>query len=225
MKYSCIITAAGSGSRFDVHQKKQFCLLNNQPLLFYSLNFFYEIEEINEIIISLPNDDFGTIQSFLGSKYPSKVKSVLGGNTRQQSVYHAIQACSHSDYVIIHDGVRPFINRMELFEMMGLVQDHNGIILGAKVTNTIKRINAEQIQSTLDRSHLIEVYTPQIFKYEILFKCHQEASKLEQVFTDDAGILEYFQIPLLWYETKDHNLKITTKNDLSLAEIILQSKG
>ena len=221
--FSCIITAAGSGIRFDQKQKKQFYELNGLPILHYSLRFFSKMRSVSEIILTLPAEDLDEQSITLMDEFPKISFIVEGGDNRQKSVCNALEQCNDTDFVIIHDAVRPFIDRNELKEMMSLVQKYNAVVPGAKVKNTIKRVYRDDVCETLLRKGLIEVYTPQIFKLDLIKECHILASETDIVFTDDASILEYYYESVKWYETKSPNLKITTKDDLLFAEYLLNN--
>jgi len=219
--YSCIITAGGSGNRFDKHRKKQFFTIDNKPILNITIENFYRIDEINEIIISLPADEYENISKSLVEIYSNKVKCVVGGVTRQASVLNALNICNESnEYVMIQDAVRPFINKDDLKQMMLMMKDSHAVIPGNKVKNTIKKVINDKIIETIDREDLIEVYTPQIFDLKMVRDFHLKVKDSELVFTDDASIFEYFKEPVIWYETKDINIKITTKEDLKYAEYL-----
>ena len=222
--FSCIITAAGAGTRFDKEQKKQFYELKGKPILHYSLEFFSNLEHISEIIVTLPADDFQYQSRLLFGTFPKISTFMIGGDTRQESVYKALKQCFDTDFVIIHDAVRPFIDRNEIEEMMGLAVQYNAVIPGTKIRNTIKRVQGETVCETIPRDDLIEVYTPQIFKLDLVIKYHEQASRIDRIFTDDASLFEYFQEPVRWYEMNTSSLKITTKDDLKLADFLMKQK-
>jgi len=219
--FSCIITAGGSGNRFDKHRKKQFYTIDNKPILNITIDNFYHLDEINEIIISLPADEYENISASLIDIYSNKVKCVVGGINRQASVLNALNICNDSNkYVLIQDAVRPFINRDDLKQMMSMMKDNHAVIPANKVKNTLKKVNANKIIETIDREDLIEVYTPQIFDLKMIKDFHHNVKDSKLVFTDDASIFEYFKETVIWYETKDINIKITTKEDMRYAEYI-----
>jgi len=222
--FSCIITAAGSSVRFGSKQKKQFYIINGYPILFYAINIFYDIQEISEIIISLPEAGFIKNQEIIMRTFPKIKKFVIGGNDRKKSVYNALQICDSNDFVIIHDGVRPFFPKKDLLKMMSKVIECKAIVPGMKVKSTTKLIQNLKIEKTLDRENLIEVFTPQIFSIDMIKKYHTQAKDLLQLFTDDASLLEHYQESVNWHELIDPILKITTKNDLMYMKFLLNSK-
>ena len=216
--FTCIVTAGGSGIRFDKEKKKQFFIINDQPLINITIGIFYEIEDINEIIVTLPFDEYDTANHIISKGFPKKVKCIRGGETRQESVYKALQYCDIANkYVLIHDAVRPFLKKKDLQAMMEIAINNNAVIPGSKVKNTIKRVKADEVDVTIQRDDLIEVYTPQIFKYELIKKYHEMVKTIDFVFSDDASIFEYFGETVKWYEMDTYNIKITTKEDLYYA--------
>ena len=223
--FSCIITAGGSSLRFGDKEKKQFYKINDKPIINYTIELFYEIKDINEIIITLPIDDFEAAAQKLMNNFPEKIKCILGKDTRQKSVYNAIQICDMSNkYVMIHDAVRPYVNISDINSMIELTKNHNAVIPGAKVKNTIKKIEINKIIETINRDDLIEVYTPQMFKLDLIKDYHEKAKFIDKIFTDDASILEHFNIPVYWHETDSSNIKITTKDDIDFLQFLLNKK-
>jgi len=221
-KFSCIITAGGVGKRFDSSLKKQYILLNGKPILHHAIDIFYAKECINEIIVTLPNLTEKIIDT---NVYSNRVKYVEGGETRQKSVYNALQACnSKNNFVIIHDGVRPFFFDNELTKMLSLATETPALIAANYVKNTIKQISGDFITKTINRETLIEVYTPQIFKLSLIKDYHEKVKNMNKTFTDDASICEYFSEPVMWFQTTSPSLKITTKEDLRFAEFIVNYK-
>ena len=220
--FSCIITAGGVGNRFDDKQKKQFIELSGKPLINITIDIFYPLPEIKEIVVTLPSDEYDAAAAMLYKAFPHKVKCIIGGSTRQDSVYLALQHCDPSSkYVIIHDAVRPFLNKGDLYEMMESVEIYRAVITGSKVKNTLKMVKNGIILKTIQRENLVEVYTPQIFEQNLIKEYHQKARALNIHFTDDAGILEHFGMPVFLHETESCSLKITTKADLQYAEHLL----
>ncbi|MDD4155547.1 MAG: 2-C-methyl-D-erythritol 4-phosphate cytidylyltransferase [Candidatus Cloacimonetes bacterium] len=228
MKISCIITAGGKGSRFSNITKKQFYLINKKPILELTIDVFHKLDIINNIIITLPEDEYFKKNNDLTLKYPKKVSCVIGGVNRQQSVFNALTYCPEdTDLVLIHDGVRPFIEESEILNLIEIAKTHQAVIPGNKVKNTIKSVKDNKIINTIERNNLIEVYTPQVFNYHLIYESHKKIKEIQNTeinFTDDASILEYFNIPVYWYESKSNNLKITTQEDIKYAKYLLENK-
>jgi len=220
--FSTIITAGGCGLRFDPHQKKQFTNIADKPILYYAIDIFYHIDTITEIIITLPEDELSEKNELIKQTYPQKVKCIAGGKTRQNSVYNALLHCdTNNKYVIIHDGVRPFLDKTDLSTMMEKMSKHKALIAASKIKNTIKYVKDDIILQTPDRNDIIEVYTPQIFNLSMITELHSKARDLDICFSDDASICEHFGEPVVWFDTTSPALKITTKDDLKYAQYIV----
>jgi len=220
-----IITAGGLGARFSGETKKQFYKLNGQPILDLTISLFDKLNIIDNIIITLPADDFDIKSSYLTNLFSKKLTCIIGGKTRQDSVYNALNSCKpDTDIVLIHDGVRPFIKETEIVDLIELCKIHKAVIPGSKVKNTLKYVTNNQVIKTTDRENIIEVYTPQVFDYKLILEYHQKATltpNLSINFTDDASILEFFNIPVYWHNSDNQNIKITTQADLEYAQYLL----
>ena len=222
--FSCIITAAGLGTRFKAPEKKQFITLKNKPILFHTIELFYNLKEIKEIIVTLPEDDLERLAPQIKNDYPKINKIIIGGINRQESVYRALINCNQNNYVIIQDGVRPFLDHNDLKKMMSLVKKYKAVIPGNKIKNTLKKINLDRITDTISRDDIIEVFTPQVFERELIMKYHELAKDTPHSFTDDASILEHYNQQVFWYHMVNLNLKITTKEDYELALLYIEKK-
>ena len=181
-----------------------------------TIDLFIDIPEINEIIVALPLDSMNQINNT-----NNKIRYTIGGCTRQDSVYKCLQLCNKDNkYVMIHDGVRPFFKKEDLYEMMNLVAIHNAVVPGSKVTNTLKQINENKIEKTIPRDNMVEVYTPQIFSLSMIQDFHNKAHEIRLDFTDDSSILEYFGETVHFYELSYKNIKITTFTDIKFMEAL-----
>jgi 2-C-methyl-D-erythritol 4-phosphate cytidylyltransferase len=222
VSFSAIITAGGVGSRFDGDRKKQFFKINGKPIIFFAIEIFYTIAQITEIIVVLPTDEFDVMSSAILSNYTNRVKCVVGGQTRQISVFNGLCATdSVCKFVIIHDGVRPFLDKADLISMMSAVIEKKIVIAASPVKNTLKKVYQNTIVETVPRENLIEVYTPQLFDRQTILSHHEKARTLDRDFTDDAGICEFFGETVYWFETTSPRLKITTIDDIVMAEFMI----
>mgnify|MGYP006277304155 CR=1 FL=1 len=227
MRNNAIITAAGSGRRFNSKTKKQFTALNGIPILIRTIRVFYDHDFFAKIIITLPPKDIASTQELI-FKYFKKDRFIFaeGGKTRQKSVYNALSQCSdNTDFVAIHDGVRPLIKTGEIDQIIEKAKRFDAAIPVTKIKYTIKEIDTDFIKKTLDRNRIVNVHTPQIFRFELIKKYHNKARKINQTFTDDAGILEYFGINTAYTFISEENIKITRPIDLFIAEKILEKRG
>lgn len=230
-KYAAIVLSAGSGSRMKSDIPKQYLPLIEKPVIYYSLMAFQN-SPVDEIILVSGANDIEYCRKEIVERYGlSKVtKVVAGGKERYDSVYEGLCA-TDAEYVLIHDGARPVLTSDMIDRMIQGVENTGACIAAMPVKDTIKLSDEhKQVASTPDRKHLWMVQTPQCFartlleeSYEIL-KCKQKAGENVPDITDDAMIVEYAtgkKITLV--EGAYTNLKITTPEDLAVAEIFLKS--
>lgn len=230
-KYAAIVLSAGSGSRMKSDIPKQYLPLIEKPVIYYSLMAFQN-SPVDEIILVSGANDIEYCRKEIVERYGlSKVtKIVAGGKERYDSVYEGLCA-TDAEYVLIHDGARPVLTSDMIDRMIQGVENTGACIAAMPVKDTIKLSDEhKQVASTPDRKHLWMVQTPQCFartlleeSYEIL-KRKQKAGENVPDITDDAMIVEYAtgkKITLV--EGAYTNLKITTPEDLAVAEIFLKS--
>ncbi len=213
--FSLIITAGGTSSRYG--KNKLLELIGDKTVIEHTVSVFIDINDIGEIIIPT-NQSFVKEFENLLSKYP-KVKIVTGGDSRQESVYNALQYVTN-EYVIIHDGARPLIKEPTILQVMDMVQTHNAVSVMTKTTDTIKEVDEDgRIIKTIDRSKLYNTQTPQAFRTELILSAHKQLKNKR--FTDDASMLEELDIPVFIIIGSYTNIKITTKSDLDFAKLYI----
>ncbi|MBC8415969.1 MAG: 2-C-methyl-D-erythritol 4-phosphate cytidylyltransferase [Candidatus Cloacimonetes bacterium] len=220
-----IITAGGIGKRLIGQTKKQFIKIKGRPLLFWTVDKFVFHEEIDEIIITLPQDEIDVYSKLIMEEYPQKkIKLIPCGNLRQDSVYNALLACPENTlYVLIHDAVRPFVTKKEISQLLVLVKEKQVVIPISKIKNTVKQIENGRIVNTEPRENLASALTPQVFSYELIMECHRKAKNEKLYFTDDAAILEHFGYDVWVLECGEHNFKITDSYDMKIAKHIIEN--
>jgi len=223
--YAVIITAGGSGKRMGFQTKKQFLKIAGKPVLFWTLERFIRHGSFSQFIISLPKDDITAMQKQLDENFPEvMIKLVAGGAERQDSVLNALQACDPAtELVFIHDGVRPFVKKSDLANLISKLDNCEGAILAGKEKNTLKQVKQEIIEKTVPRENIYKAFTPQAFKFKQILQLHIQAQAIDFKFTDDASILEYFGKPVEIVECGDYNLKLTEPADLQYAEYIIKN--
>lgn len=223
MKISVIITAGGAGKRLPGKTKKQFLRLADKPILLHTLERFLTEKIVNEIIISLPQEDFLTQSRKIKESYPqADISFVEGGKERQDSVYNALLACStNCEIVLIHDGVRPFFSKDIIAKMIGKVKTGTGVIPVSKVKNTIKECEYGLVKKTIPRTNLYNVHTPQCFMYQDILKLNKEAIRDNKIYTDDASLFEEMGLKVTTVLESDYNIKITTQEDLDYADYLM----
>ena len=221
-----IIAAAGSGTRMASDQPKQFLLLAGTPVIFHTLKSFEQCDSIHEVIVVLPAEESAGFLSLAGKFGVRKVARVVpGGATRADSVKRGLLAirAATAEIVAVHDGVRPFVTIAEIEATVAAAREDGAAILVAPVTDTIKQVSGERIVTTLDRGSLRRALTPQCFQYELLRQAYQQADVNDAALTDESALVEKLGKPVRIVEGSARNIKITTAEDLVLAEGLLRS--
>lgn len=213
--FSLIITAGGTSSRYG-NMNKLLEKINDKTVLEETVSKFIDFDEIDEIIISANSSIIEILQQLLNNP---KVKIIEGGNTRQKSVYNALQVVKN-DYVLIHDGARPLIRKDTIAYVLEAVLDKDAVTVMTKTTDTIKEVDSTgRIIRTIDRSKLYNTQTPQAFKTSIIKEAHEKLK--DGNFTDDCSMLEELKIPVYIVNGSYTNIKITIKSDLDFAKLYI----
>lgn len=224
-----VIPAAGLGTRMGGNTPKQYRTLGNLPLLVHSLQVFQQLEEICEVILSVPASDreycWREIVKPFGLGKVAKV--VAGGARRQDSVRNGLAAISdRPDGVLVHDGVRPFIDQHMVRNVIDCAGKTGAAVVAMPIHDTVKRVDASGIiQETLKREELWQIQTPQVFRYDWLVEAHQEAQQHQWNVTDDAALIERMGYPVSVVEGSCFNIKVTKPDDLVFGEAILGMIG
>ena len=220
MKITAIIPAAGDGERFG--EKKQLKLLNGRPLIFHTIQPFVKSELINEIIVVVPKDNVNQLsRDFKSTITSKKIEVVEGGKTRQQSVYNGLRISDkESKLICVHDGVRPFVTIDLIEKVIKASMQHDGAILAAPSTDTIKKVMEDQILETLPREKIWRAQTPQVFSKPALKEAIEIAVDEKLEGTDEASILEKIGYQIGFVEGSSFNIKITKKEDWIFAKAI-----
>ena len=229
---TAIVLAAGQGKRMNSAVQKQYLLINNRPVLYYALKAFEE-SIIDDIVLVTGKDEIDFCQKEIVEKYGiGKVRTITaGGKERYHSVACGLSAIQWGcDYVFIHDGARPFADRDMIERAFACVQETSACVVGMPVKDTIKLVDENgYVKSTPDRSFVWQIQTPQVFEKELIADAYQKLIANEDVLknanvpiTDDAMVVEYFMnIPIKLVEGSYRNIKITTPEDLQLAETLV----
>ena len=213
--FSLIITAGGTSSRYG-NTNKLLEKINDKTVIEETVSKFIDFDEIDEIIISSNSSIIEILQQLLNNP---KVKIIEGGNTRQKSVYNALQVVKN-DYVLIHDGARPLIRKDTIAYVLEAVLDKDAVTVMTKTTDTIKELDSTgRIIRTIDRSKLYNTQTPQAFKTSIIKEAHEKLK--DGNFTDDCSMLEELKIPVYIVNGSYTNIKITIKSDLDFAKLYI----
>lgn len=237
MEKIAVVLAGGRGSRMKSDIPKQYLLIHDKPVLYYSLKMFQE-SEIDKIILVAGHDDIAMCSRDIVEKYQfdKVVKVVEGGAQRYDSVYHALKAIKElkigsddgkDSYVFIHDGARPCVNQ-EIIHRCYLAAEQFGACTAAvPVKDTIKVVDKEGFAvDTPDRNTLWQVQTPQTFRYDIIQRAYEKMflDKEKGGITDDAMLVErYTDVKVKMAMGSYNNIKITTPEDMGAAARILET--
>jgi 2-C-methyl-D-erythritol 4-phosphate cytidylyltransferase len=226
LKTAAIIPGAGSGERLAASENKPFLLLGEKPLLVHTVQRFQESPEIDEIVLVVQGKDIRRAETLVAEHRLGKVTAVVeGGDRRQDSVYRGLRRLQGRGiaYVLVHDAVRPFVDTSRIREVIRIAEEHGAAVLAIQPKDTIKLSNGTPfIQKTLDRARLWAVQTPQCFSMDLLMKAYDSAIKDKFVATDDSSLVERLGVNVRIVEGSYDNIKITTPEDLELAEMILR---
>ena len=224
MNNVAIVLAAGQGKRMNSKVQKQYLLIKDRPVLYYTLNSFETSPLISEIILVTGKDEIEYCRKEIVENYgfTKVVKIVAGGKERYHSVYEGIQAIDSADYVLIHDGARPFVNYEIIERACAAVEEYKACVVGMPVKDTIKIADEEGFAAqTPDRRKVWQVQTPQVFEYELIKNAYEKLMIEEpEGITDDAMVVETMtdhKVKLV--EGSYRNIKITTPEDLDIATI------
>ena len=223
-----IIPAAGSGVRIGGPIAKQFIEVAGAPILIHTLRRFEECNEIGAILIALrpeETDPFEQSLRVFGLQKP--IRLVGGGAERSDSILNALDAAREfrPEFVAVHDAVRPFVTPTQISAVIDKARETGAAILALPVTDTIKEVETGLILRTIDRRRIWRAQTPQAFRYDLLLRANAEARAAglpSALTTDDALLVERLGEPIAVVEGSPNNLKITTPEDLVLAEKLFE---
>jgi 2-C-methyl-D-erythritol 4-phosphate cytidylyltransferase/2-C-methyl-D-erythritol 2,4-cyclodiphosphate synthase len=228
MKTIAIIPAGGAGKRLKAHVAKQYLFLDHMPVLVHTLKVFQKSKVIDNIILALPPDDLVSVRQELIDKYGlTKVTTIVaGGKTRQDSVNNGLAAINEKcDVVVIHDAVRPFVTQELIIQVVAAAKTAGAASSGVKAKDTIKETKKDNIvAATIPRQNLWLTQTPQAFKFELLKEAYKSAYDEKFYGTDDASLVERIGKKVKMIEGSYENIKITTSEDLIMAEALMKKK-
>lgn len=212
-----VIVGAGHSKRMGTD--KIFLPLGGKPLLAWSVEACQNYKPITQIVIALNKNNMDLGQRLVAERGWTKVISVcLGGSQRQDSVKAGLKKLKECEWIIIHDGARPFLTSDLLETGLEAAKTTGAAVAAVPVKDTIKLSDKDGIiKKTLQRNHLWAVQTPQVFKFDII---NQAYKQIDQEVTDDASLVEKFGGQVKLYHGSYRNIKITTPEDLALAEIL-----
>lgn len=223
---SAIIACAGSFTRMN-GVNKQLLELDGIPVAVRSMLAFEQLDEVTEIIVSARENEIDEYKKLAEKHGVTKLKAVVkGGETRQQSIFSAYKEVSkETRYVAVHDGARPLVSPENIKQCIRDASIFGGAVLGVPVKDTIKNVDGGLITDTPDRRKLYITQTPQVFRKDIYVKGINFALSHELDFTDDCQLAEAVGAKVAMTESSYRNIKITTPEDIAVAEILLKGNS
>ena len=225
---SALILAGGKGKRMQSDVSKQFIIINGKPLLYYTIMRFVQCELIDKIILVLPKEEIDYCKRNILEKYSLNVDRIVeGGKERQDSVCNGLNAIidiTDTDVVLIHDGARAFVSDEIINDGIKYAKLYGAAAPGVIPKDTIKvRDYSSFSKETLNRDELVAIQTPQVFKLQLIKECHDKIKKDKIVVTDDTMVVETYGHKVFLYKGDYKNIKVTTPEDLVMAEYLSKS--
>ncbi len=225
-----IVPASGIGSRIGGDIPKQYLKLNNGlSVLDQTLKTLLSIDQIKGCVVAIAKNDTHFKQSKFFN-HPKLLATAVGGKERFHSVISALKAlkpfAKDNDWVLVHDAARPCVKTEDVMNLIKQLKNHpTGGLLANRVVDTIKQANNIQVKTTLDRSNLWQAQTPQMYRFGVLSKALDNIINNNLNITDEASSIEALGLESILVEANKSNLKITTKEDLELANFYLKSNS
>lgn len=219
MSNTAIILGAGNGTRMKSEKSKLLLEIMGKTVIERSVNAFLEISDVDEIIVTVREEDIEAFSSILTNE---RITFVIGGKTRQESVKNAIDTIDDCELLIIHDGARPFVNARDIEKTIKAAKEYGAAAVGVFVKDTIKVVDRDSfVVDTPNRSSLVAVQTPQIFSFDLYKKALDEAELKGNDYTDDCQLVESLGKKIKIVTGDYSNIKITTPDDIAVSEKIL----
>ncbi len=221
---TAIVPAAGVGKRFGEGTNKPITNLCDKPLILWTLQTLDGLSEIREIIPVVKEEDMEyAVELFERHSMPKIKRIAPGGKERQDSVSHGLNLVADKKcIVLIHDGVRPLIEPAVITAAVKQLKECDGVVVGVPVKDTIKEVAEGDVKQTLKRDALWAIQTPQVFRYETIYRAYEEARKESFYSTDDSALVERYGGKIRVVMGSYTNIKITTPEDLMIAELFLK---
>ena len=234
MKVAVILPAAGLGTRMGHSSaertgtsRKQFMLLDGSPILLHTIRKFVACPPVGEILVALRHEDMNWFEGLLRQEaLPTPVRLVEGGDSRQESVQNALAVLDpDTDLVVVHDAVRPFIDRVTIENVIEEAAQSGAAIVGIVPVDTVKQVRKNKVRATLPRERLTLAQTPQVFRYPLLKQAFEKAREDGFIGTDESSLVERLEeVEVSVVLGSDRNIKITKPSDMDLARLFLEEE-
>ena len=220
---AAVVVAGGKGARFGARMPKQYLPLKGVPVLIRSLLLLKKTGLIDNLYAGVPHEDFDRVRALLKQwALDRDVMLTPGGESRQETVFLALQAVSRSDYILIHDAARPLAGEELIRKGLKALEENAAVVPALPLTDTVKEIRGDFVVRTLERDALRAVQTPQFFHFTDLKKLHDQFRGKDA--GDDSLLFELKKKPVLTILGEETNIKLTTPDDFVRAEEILEKR-
>lgn len=225
MDYQVVVLAAGQGRRMGAGENKVLLDLAGAPVIVHTLRVFETDPSCKGIVLVIRNDEKEQFRALVEDYRLKKVRTFAeGGKERQESVRSglAVIKMDQEEIVLIHDGARPFITHREIARVTEAAAESGAALLAVPVKDTIKQVTDFTVERTLERKSLWAAQTPQAFRLFLIRRAHQESLETHFMGTDDVSLVEQMGLPVKIVEGSYRNIKLTTPEDLVIAQTFLQ---
>jgi 2-C-methyl-D-erythritol 4-phosphate cytidylyltransferase len=214
-----VLPAGGTGLRMGTRRPKQYLSLGGAPILVHTLRALLGCRRLEGAVLAVPPDRLvATRRALDRHRVAGSVEVVAGGAVRQESVWRGLQTVpADVRWIVVHDAVRPFIDPALVERLLAAARRDGAAICGLPVRETVKRVNGDTVEATVDREGLWLVQTPQAFSRDLLWEAHEKARRDGFTGTDDAVLVERLGVPVAMVPGLPQNVKITTPEDLRIA--------
>ena len=224
-----IIVAAGKSKRMGKNINKVFFPLLNKPMIYYTIKNFQECNLVDEIIVVTQKNDIKKINDVRQKFNFNQIKKiVIGGKERQDSVYNGLMSIKNAkdnDIVVVHNGSNPLVKKNEIADCINAAKKYGAAVAGFPLKDTIKKISNNFVEKTIDRSDIYQMQTPQAIKYKLFLDAFKNAKQKKLKVTDDVSLAEALGKKVKIVPCSYQNIKITTPEDLRIAEGILMKRS
>lgn len=209
--YSIVVLCAGKGTRTGLDYNKMLYSFHNKTVYEMTLEVFLSDERCGQVIVVTQPYEREKFQKLI---HDERIEFVDGGKERQDSVYEGLKKARY-EYVLIHDGARPYVKHESIDALLGCLYTHKACLLMVPSKDTVKRVVNGQVEETLNRAELMQAQTPQAFHRDIIVEAYQKGIEMNYQATDDAQMVEKFTNEVVYAVMGDYeNKKITTPEDL-----------
>lgn len=208
--YSAIVLCAGKGSRTGLAYNKMFYKIGEKTIYEMTMTTFLNDPKCQQVVVVCKEEERKDFASLI---HDSRITFTKGGKERQDSVYEGLKQVNQ-DYVLIHDGARPYLKQDLIDRLLTCLQSHDACLPMVKCKDTIKRVVDGKVVETLKREELEQAQTPQAFKTSLITYAYQKAIYAHKQVTDDASVVELLDHDVYVVEGDYDNIKVTTKEDL-----------